>query len=149
MSIVFCKEKAIGRLKTTSTTARSSTENVTSPLCNHFSIIPSHYTCKMCSKYPGIKLVSALQRKEIKLQICRQVLTSSTQRQNSSFHVVERMRTDMKCTIEMNNARAKATKLLFVICQICKFMTFLLPSSSCLGYSEIASPIQNRNGLIV
>ena len=39
----------------------------------------------------------------------------------------------MKCTTETNNARAKAAKLLFFICQICKFVTFLLPLSlSCL-----------------
>ena len=38
----------------------------------------------------------------------------------------------MKCTTEMKNARAKAAKLLFFICQIFKFMTFLSPSSSCL-----------------
>ena len=34
-------------------------ENVTSRFCNHFSIIPSHYGYKMCSNYPGNKLVSA------------------------------------------------------------------------------------------
>ena len=30
-------------------------ENVSSRFCDHFSIIPSHYSCKMCSKYLGIK----------------------------------------------------------------------------------------------
>ena len=34
-------------------------ENVTLCSCNHFSIIPSHYSSKLCSKYPGIKLESA------------------------------------------------------------------------------------------
>ena len=41
---------------TTSTAARTSSENVTSHFCNHFLIIQSHYACKMCSNYPGIKL---------------------------------------------------------------------------------------------
>ena len=35
-------------------------ENVTSGFCNHFSIIPSYYACKMCSNYPGVKLVISL-----------------------------------------------------------------------------------------
>ena len=37
-------------------------ENVTSRLCSHLLIIQSHYACKMCSNYPGIKLEPALQR---------------------------------------------------------------------------------------
>ena len=43
-----------------STEARTSSENVTSRFCNHFSIIQSHYAWKMCSNYPGIKLEPAL-----------------------------------------------------------------------------------------
>ena len=39
-----------------------SSENVTSRFCNHFFIIQSHYACKMCSNYPGIKLELALHR---------------------------------------------------------------------------------------
>ena len=45
-----------------STAARTSTENVTSRVCNHFLIFQSHYTCKMCSNYSGIKLEPALHR---------------------------------------------------------------------------------------
>ena len=52
--------------------------------------------------------------KNTKLKICRQVLTSSTQQQNSSFYVVERTRTVLKCT-KMKDARAKRAKLLFFI----------------------------------
>ena len=45
------------------TTARISSEYVTSYFCNHFSIIiQSHYACKMCSDYPGITLEQALLR---------------------------------------------------------------------------------------
>ena len=40
--------------------ARTSSENVTSRLCNHFLIIQSHYAWKMCSNYPGFKLEPAL-----------------------------------------------------------------------------------------
>ena len=61
------------------------------------------------------------------------MLMSSTQLQNRSFHVVERTRKSVKCP-EKKNARAKRAKrakLLFFHYQICKFVTFLLPSSSC------------------
>ena len=44
---------------TTSTTATKSSENVTSCFCHYFSIIRSHYACKMCSNYPRIKLEPA------------------------------------------------------------------------------------------
>ena len=63
-----------------------------------------------------------------KLNICYHRLTSSTQLQNISFHVEERMRMSMKYP-KMKNARAKRAIFHF---QICKSMTFLLPSSSCL-----------------
>ena len=76
------------------------------------------------------------------------MLTSSTRLQNRSFHVVERTRTSTKCQ-KMKSARAKRAKILFFIvkyekctceackntvfhCQICKFVGFLLPSSSWL-----------------
>ena len=42
------------------------------------------------------------------------MLTSSTQLQNRSFHVVERTRKSSKCQ-KMKNARAKRAKLLFFI----------------------------------
>ena len=46
--------------KTTSAAARTSSENVTSCSCNLFQIIQSRYVRKMCSKYPGIILETAL-----------------------------------------------------------------------------------------
>ena len=49
-----------------------------------------------------------------KLNISHDMLTSSTQRQNRSFHVVERTRTSTKC-LKMENARAKRANLLFFI----------------------------------
>ena len=53
-----------------------------------------------------------LGNKKTKLNICHHMLTSSTQQQNWSFHVVERTRTSSKCQ-KMKNARAKRAKILF------------------------------------
>ena len=47
-----------------------------------------------------------------KLNNCHHMLSSSTQLQNRSFHVVERTRTSSKCQ-KMTNARAKRAKILF------------------------------------
>ena len=55
-----------------------------------------------------------LGHKRTKLNICHHMLTSPTQLQNRSFHVVERTRTSTKCQ-KMKNARAKRAKLLFFI----------------------------------
>ena len=55
-----------------------------------------------------------LGHKRTKLNICHHTLTSSTQLQNRSFHVVERTRTSTKCQ-KMKNAREKSAKLLFFI----------------------------------
>ena len=55
-----------------------------------------------------------LGHKKRKLNICHHMLTSSTQLQNKSFHVVERTRTSSKCQ-KMKNARAKCAKILFFI----------------------------------
>ena len=71
-----------------------------------------------------------LGHKKTKLNICHHALTSSTQLQNWSFHVVERTRTFTKCK-KMKNARAKRANTVFH-CQICKFVGFLLTSSSWL-----------------
>ena len=55
-----------------------------------------------------------LAHKKTKLDICHHMLTSSTQLQNRSFHVVERTRTSAKCQ-KMKDARAKRAKILFFI----------------------------------
>ena len=69
----------------------------------------------MFSNYPGIKSEQALQRgKNTNVNICHHMLTSSTQLQNMSFHVVERTRTSSKCQ-KMKNARAKRAKIVFFI----------------------------------
>ena len=69
--------------------------------------------------------------KKTKLNICHHMLTSSTQLQNRSFHVVERTRTSSKCQ-KLKNARAKRAKILFFIVKYDKYVGVLLPSSSWL-----------------
>ena len=55
-----------------------------------------------------------LGHKRTKLNICRHMLTPSTQLQNRSFHVVERPSTSSKCQ-KMKNARAKRAKIMVFI----------------------------------
>ena len=66
-----------------------------------------------------------LGQKKTKLNICHHMLTSSTQLQNRSFHVVERTRTSSKCQ-KMKNARAKRANILFSIVKYAN-----LPSVHC------------------
>ena len=72
-----------------------------------------------------------LGHKKTKLNICHHMLTSSTQLQNWSFHVVERTRTSSECQ-KVKNACTKGCKNTVFHWQICKFVGFLLPSSSWL-----------------
>ena len=64
-----------------------------------------------------------LGNKKTKLNICHRMLTSSTQLQNRSFHVVERKRTSTKCQ-KMKNARAKRAKILFFIVKYANLWSF-------------------------
>ena len=67
----------------------------------------------MCCNYTGIRFWNQrLGHKKTKLNLCHDMLTSSTQLQKWSFHVVERTRTSSKCQ-KMKNARAKRAKMLF------------------------------------
>ena len=61
--------------------------------------------------------------KKTKLNIYHHTLTSSTQLQNRSFHVVERTRTSAKCP-KMKYARAKRAKLLFFIVKYANLWRF-------------------------
>ena len=85
-----------------------------------------------------------LGHKKTKLNICQHILTSSTQLQNRSFHVVERTRTSSKCQ-KMKNARAKRAKNTVFHCQICKFVGFLLPSSSFLLKLPYKTEVPSHN----
>ena len=89
--------------------ARTTSQNVTSCFCNPFSLIQSHYACKMYSNYPR-NWNRRFRDKKTKLNICHQMLTSSTQLQNRSFHNMERI-TSMKHP-KVKNALTKRAKLL-------------------------------------
>ena len=47
--------------------------------------------------YPGLNWKQRFRDKKTKLNICHHMLTSYTQLQNWSFHVVERTRKSSKC----------------------------------------------------
>ena len=101
--------------------------------------------CKVPRGYSRFPLQPALGRgfeHKTKLNISHHMLTSSTQLQNRSFHVVERTRTFSKCQ-KMKNARAKRVKMLFFHCQIFKFVGFLLPSCSLLYVRVVVKTAKN------
>ena len=64
-----------------------------------------------------------LGHKKTKFNICHHMLTSSTQLQNRSFHVIERTRTSSKCQ-KMKYARAKRAKILFSIVKYANLWVF-------------------------
>ena len=64
-----------------------------------------------------------LGHKKTKLNICHHMLTSSTQLQKRSFHVVEGTRTSSKCQ-KMKYARAKRAKILFFIVKYANLLGF-------------------------
>ena len=79
-----------------------------------------------------------LGHKKTKLNLCHHMLTSSTQLQNRSFHVVERTRTSTKCQ-KMKNARAKrAIKCCFSLSnmQICGVFVAAVVVAYKLPYSK-------------
>ena len=79
-----------------------------------------------CNK---LKLTSALEvRRQNWTFVIMQMFTSSTQLQNNSFHVVERTRRPVKCS-KNQKCTCRACKTVVFHYQICKFVTFLLPSS--------------------
>ena len=78
-----------------------------------------------------LNLNKRLGHNKTKLNICYHMLTSSTQLENISFHVVERTRTCSKCQ-KNEKCTCKACKNTVFHCQICKFVGLLLPSSSWL-----------------
>ena len=79
----------------------------------------------MRSKYPGINFEPALGTGEDKLNICHHMLTSSTQLQNRSFHVVERTRTSTKC---QKKKEEKCT------CKACKNTVFIAKYANLWGF---------------
>ena len=69
---------------------------------------------KCVLNFPEFNWNQRFRDRQTKLNISHHMLTSSTQLQNSSFHLVERTRTSSKCQ-KMKNARAKRAKILFFI----------------------------------
>ena len=92
--------------------------------------VTTNYACKICYNYPGIKLEPALQRKEDKIEYLSSYdhVVHATAKQVISRHGKNENFCEMfkneKCT-------CKACNTIFH-CKICKFMTFVLPSSSWL-----------------
>ena len=99
----------------TSTEARTSSENVTSAFLQSFCNYSKSFMVEKCVlTLLELNWNQRLGHRRTKLNICHHMLTSSTQLQNRSFHVVERTTTSSKCR-KMKNARAKRAKLLFFI----------------------------------
>ena len=89
-----------------------------------------------------------LGHEKTKLNICHHTLTSSTHLQNWSFQVAERTRTSTKCQ-KMKKCTCKACKNTVFHCQICKFVRFLLPSSSWLLRLPNETHSQYSNNLLI
>ena len=73
-----------------------------------------------------------LGHKKTKLKICHHMLTSSTQLQNRSFSSRRRKNENVFKMSKDEKYTCKGCKNSVFHCQICKFVGFLLPSSSCL-----------------
>ena len=82
-----------------------------------FSAITSQLFQVMCSMYPGINLElnQHFKYKKTKLNLCHHMLTSSTQMQNSSFHVAEWTRTSTNCQKNEKCTCKTQKKLLYFI----------------------------------
>ena len=79
-----------------------------------------------------------LGHKKTKLNICHHMLTSSTQQQNRSFHVLERARTSSKCQ-KMKNERAK---ILFFIVKYANLWDFFCCHRRCGCLSSLLAHYQ-------
>ena len=100
---------------TTSTAARTSSENVTVRVSAFFFQSFKVIMLEKCVlTILELNWNKRFRDKKAKLNICHHMLTLSTQPQSRSFHVVERTRTSSKCQ-NMKNARAKRAKILSFI----------------------------------
>lgn len=85
-------------------------EDVTYRFSHCYSIIPSLLPCQRCTIVELNRYEQFRYQKE-KLKICRQLLTSSTQPHDRSFHCVARTRKDTRCAnMKGKNARSKRVK---------------------------------------
>ena len=97
-----------------STAARTSSENITyiAFLLSFFDYSKSHRYESVSLTRMELNLCERFGDKKKQLKIFPHVLTSSTQLQSKSFHVMERTRTSAKCT-KMNIAPVKRGKVMF------------------------------------
>ena len=118
---------------------------MTTRFCNHFQLFKLIILEKCVLTILGLNWNQRLGHKKTKLNICHHLLTSSTQLQNRSFHVVERTKTSSKYQ-KMKSARAKRAKILFFIVKYANLSSFCcrrrllcleggesIPSSKLLG----------------
>ena len=87
-----------------------------------------------------------LGHKKTNLNICHHMLTSSTQLQNWSFHVVERTRTSAKCQ-KMKNARAKRAKILFFIVKYANLWGFCCRRRRCCLSSLLVNFAREKHAM--
>ena len=90
-------------------------------------LILSLLVCTMCYDCPGINWYERLRDGNEKLEICRQVISSSTRLQNTS-RKERAVRMNVKCT-KMKILRARRATLLFFIIILIKFVKLMSPSS--------------------
>ena len=111
--------------------ARKSSENVTSRFCNQFSIIQRRYASKMSFNYLGVKLEPLLQKLENKFE---HLSSYAHVVHTTAIHVISRRRKNENVFKMSKNGKCtcKACKTIVFCCQICKLLTFLLPSSAWL-----------------
>ena len=128
----------------TSTEARTSSEK-----CN-FAFLQSffNYSVIMLEKCAltivELNLNQRLGHNRTKLSNCHHMLTSSTQLQNRSIHVVEKTRTSSKCQ-KMKNARAKRAKILFFVVKYANLCGFCC----CRRRGCLRSPLSSLGSLSV
>ena len=85
--------------------------------------------------------------RKTKLNICNHMLTSSTQRQNRSFHVEQEIENVCKMS-KKEKCTSKACKTIVFHYQIYTFITFLLPSTSLSWLLKLPiTPLQRTNTL--
>ena len=131
--------------QTTSMATGTSSKNVTSRFYNHFQLFKVIMLAKCVLTILELSWNQHFGEKKTKLNFFHRMLTSSTQLQNWSFHVVERTRASAKCP-KIKNVRARRAKLLFFIVKyknlsrsVCRrfrnYLSSLIKKDVCLEHS--------------
>ena len=90
-----------------------SSVNVTLRFCNHFSLFEVIMLSKWVRRIPELNWNKPLRDKETSLKICRQVLTSSTQRQKQV--ISRRGKNENGCEIYKTTLEKRAKLLFFIV----------------------------------